>query len=120
MCGGRASTDGRWALSTRGVGVAKYGPPRGISGAKANEEVSMTSSSRSGPERRRTAIAHRQADDMLDIGAGGMRELAPAARTGRGDSLRNRAEAQAQQRRGAAVAARAGRATRRGGAKGAA
>jgi hypothetical protein len=80
----------------------------------------MTSSPRSGPQRRRTPVAHRQADDMLDIGAGGTCELAPAARARCSDALRNRAEAQAQQRRGAAVAARAGRAARRGGAEGAA
>ena len=80
----------------------------------------MTSSPRSGPERRRTPVAHRQADDMLDNRAGGIRELAPAARARRGDALRDRAEAQAKQRRGAAVAARSGRAARRGGAKGAA
>ena len=78
------------------------------------------SSPRSGPQRRRTPVAHRQADDMLDIGAGGIRELAPAARARRGDALRNRGEAQAQQRRGAAVAGRTGRAARRGGAEGAA
>src|SRR6476620_5788872 len=120
MCGGRASTDGRWAVSTRGVDVAKWAPLRGISGAEANEEVSMASSPRSGPQRRRTPVAYRQADDMLDIGAGGIRELAPAACACRGNALRNRAEAQAQQRRGAAVTARAGRAARRGEAEGAA
>ena len=77
----------------------------------------MTSSPRSGPEGRWAPVAHRQADDMLDIGAGGIGELAPAARACRRDALRNRAEAQPQQRRGAAVATRAGRAARRGRAK---
>ena len=98
MCGGRASTDGRWAVSTRGVDVAKWAPLRGISGAEANEEVSMASSPRSGPQRRRAPVAHRQADDMLDIGVGGIPKLAPAARACRGNALRHRAEAQAQQR----------------------
>ena len=41
------------------------------------------SSPRSGPQRRRTPVAHRQADDMLDVGAGGIGELAPAARARR-------------------------------------
>ena len=119
MCGGRASTEGRWALSRRGAGVARDGPPRASSRAEEMVEVSMRSSPRSGPQRRRTPVAHWQADDMLDIRTGGICELAPPARARRGDALGNRAEAQAQQRRGAAVAARAGRAAWRGGAEGA-
>jgi len=72
---------------------------------------------RSGPERRRPPIADRQADDMLDDVVAGIGALAPAARARRGDALRQRAEAEAQQGRGAAVAARAGRAARRSGAE---
>ena len=68
----------------------------------------MTSSPRSGPERRRTPVAHRQADNVLDIGTGGRSKLAPAARACRGDALRHGGEAQAQQRRGAAMTTRAG------------
>lgn len=74
----------------------------------------MTSSLRSGPERRRTPVAHRQADNVLDIGVARMRELGPAARAGRGNALRHGGEAQAQQRRRAAVAARSRRAAQRG------
>ena len=120
MCVGRASTDGRCARSTRGVGEVRYEPLRGSSRAEETAAVSMVCSPRSGPERRRTPIADRQADDVLDIGAPRVRDLGPAARPRRSDALRQRAEAEAQQRGGAAVAARACRAAHRSRAEGAA
>ena len=114
-CGGRASTRGRCATAASGAGDVRGPPLRLISEMAMKVETAMAidGDAGSGPQGRGAFGAPRHADDVVDASASRVARFAPAARARRGDALGHGAEAEAKQRRGAAVAARAGRATQR-------